>query len=158
MTKDYGQVKTFRLQKNDEKLLNECFEMLTIMSGSFNSKIPRLIYGVHKGLEELQTLRKKVKDQEEQIKELNKKIPLEVKEIEKPKPPKSEAVTPTQTTQKLAAAKEEPSKEIKPGECLRGIRSFQWDVQCKICRDRHPSDYAKCDAPQKPKGLPLKRW
>lgn len=81
-------------------------------------------------------------------------------------PTKSEPViyTPKPKSSEVSMRQPEEPKEIekpKPGECLRKIRTFQWDVQCKTCRDRHPLDYAKCDAPQKPEGqvqYPLKRW
>jgi Site-specific recombinase XerD len=73
---------------------------------------------------------------------------------------KVEPSTLPKQTKSSEVSMEEPKKVEQPksDKCLRGIRSFQWDVQCEICKLRHTADYVKCDAPQKPKGLPLKRW
>ena len=49
-------------------------------------------------------------------------------------------------------------EEAKASECLRGIKTAQWDIACRTCRKLHFIDYKRCTAPQKPKGLPLKQW
>jgi hypothetical protein len=165
MRKEYGKVKGFRIDKETEKLLNECFEMLSIQHGSFNAKMPRLINEIHKGLEELQDLRKKVQDQENQIRELNKKIPLEVKEIEKPQPPKSEAITPTQATQKpqVATSTREQVKFSPDGLSVlcKGPYYNQWigSTICAICQDQECEIKKKTVAfPKRKMNLHLKQW
>lgn len=56
-------------------------------------------------------------------------------------------------------AKDFADNKLKAGKCLRGLKVTQWDVACRICMTRHRIEYYdKCDAPQKPKDLPLKRW
>jgi len=86
----------------------------------------------------------------------------QTRQIEQPTKSGPVTYTPEPKSSEVSMRQPEEPKEIekpKPGECLRKVRTFQWDVQCKVCIDRHPSDYAKCDAPQNPKGqtpYPLK--
>ena len=136
MKKNYGRVKSFRLDKNDETLLNECFEILIIASDSFNANMSTFINRVHKGLEELTDLRKKVKDQQQQIKELNKKIPLPIEEIEKPQPPKSEDESPTQIMQKPRV-----SKKIEKPKPTRETVKLSADGQSVLCKGAYYNNY-----------------
>jgi len=131
--KDYGKVKTFRLDKNYEKLLNECFSLLNIKPDKFNVAMRSFIERTHRQLRDNDRLHTQIEQQATQIKELESKLRANhshVLTVQKPK-----------TLMK-------PTDEPK-AECVRGLKTSQWQYACKICRDRHPLDYAKCNAPQK---------
>jgi hypothetical protein len=178
---NYGKVKTFRLDKDDEKLLNECFKMLNVPSDKFSPMMSTFIRAAYRRLEEIKNLREKVdsqskeiKDQERQIWEREREITLlqpstpAVPAIVE-KPSEVEAITPTQTTQKDEVSKEPTSirESVKFSSdglsvLCKGPYYDNWIGKeiCAICQDK------ECEIKkgmisfpkQKLKNLPLKQW
>jgi len=100
MKKDYGKVKSFRVDKQDEKLLNECFDMAMVNGDSFNAKMSYFIGRVHSRLKEIKDLQRRILDKEKvitaqeiEIRELKKQVPSPIKESKKPQPTENEVVT-----------------------------------------------------------------
>jgi hypothetical protein len=171
MRKDYGKVTSFRMDKDATKLLDECFDMLNIYGTSMNAKMDNFIHRTHGSLTELKDIRKKLEERDKEIKELKKSVPsiLEQKQSDKvetkiPSIPIQKVEAPTSPPERVVYdpkehALQEKIEQPKPGECLRGIRTAQWNIACDSCRTLHRQDYLKCEAPQKPKGtIPLKQW
>jgi hypothetical protein len=175
---NYGKVKSFRLDKEDEKLLNECFDILNVSGSSFNRKMVTFIMATHARLKEIKGLQEKVDTQKQKIKEQDKEIMLLQTQIPPPvtptimeKPSEVEPVTPTQTTQKVEVSKEEPkpireavkfSSDGMSVQC-KGIYYNNWVGKeiCAVCQDK------ECEIKkgtvtfpkQKPRTqYPLKRW
>lgn len=181
MRKEYGKVKGFRIDKEDEKLLNECFDMLHITDNSFNAKMPKLINAIHKQLQEKKDYKEKLEQKEKELEELKAKIPTspsreEMEDLfKKFEVPKVEAVTPTQKVKKRKVTKEEPKPIEKPKPLHESVKLSsdgrvvlckgpfydQW-VNPKICGNCND---AECEIKKgtvaftKQKNeLPLKRW
>ena len=147
---NYGKVKTFRLDKEDEKLLNECFDMLNVIGNNFNRKMVTFIMAAHARLKEIEGLQEKVGTQRNKLKEQDKEIMLLKTQVPATpaimeKPSEVEPVTPTQTTQKDEASKEptsirEPVKFSPDGMSVlcKGPYYDNWIGKeiCAICQDK----------------------
>jgi hypothetical protein len=147
---NYGKVKTFRLDKDDEKLLNECFKMLNVPSDKFSPMMSTFIRAAYRRLEEIKNLREKVDSQTKEIKEQERQIWEREREITLLQP----------STPAAPAIMEEPNKvEDDPKKarerefalaCKRDVETDNWEGACKYCERAYPSIYDSCDAPQKP--------
>jgi hypothetical protein len=129
--KKYGKVKTFRLDRKHERLLNQCFEKLHVKQDNFNAAMRDFIEIVPEKIKEMKELRQQIKDQ--QI------------EIQRPKPqlPKSE---PLRHTKPIS----------KPSTSMNTIDKDDWvvcpdkddwvrkAVECKKCGDENFKKFSDC--------------
>jgi hypothetical protein len=82
-TKDYGKVKSVRLQPTEEKLLTECFYMLGVEGKSFNQKMQNFIPAAHKAIKRFVYLEEENKQLKEKVEKLeNERLKERVKEVE----------------------------------------------------------------------------
>ena len=79
----YGRVRSWRMKAKSEKKLENCFRMLHITSDVFNTKMSILISNVETKLKEMQSMKERIENQRNMIKELKRQVPA--KAIEKPK-------------------------------------------------------------------------
>jgi hypothetical protein len=177
---NYGKVKSFRLDKKDEKLLKECFDVLNITGGNFNRKMVTFIKDSHARLNEIRGLQEKVDIQRKEIVLLKKQIPpVPVTPAVMEKPIKVKPVTPTQITQKPVVTKEQ-FKEIEKPRTTREQVKFSPDGMSVLCKGIYYNNWIgkeicvlcqdkECEIKkgtvtfpkQKPKNqilYPLKRW
>mgnify|MGYP001462334903 CR=1 FL=1 len=140
MRKDYGKVKCFRLDKDDEKLLNECIDILHITKESFNQQMSVLIPAIHSKLKEMGRLETKVKQLEQEVKKLEKvQKEVSIKSTEQIKKP----VTPStlQPTQK-----EKPLVLNTNPDVIWCPDKEEWlhKVKCDVCKTIHFTVFKDC--------------
>jgi len=131
----YGKVKTFRLDKQHENLLNECFDLLNVKEDKFNVAMRSFIEKAHTQLTAITGLKRTLEQQTSRIKEL---------ESEKPQPTKSEAFTPTKTMQKREVTMK-PTK--KPDDWLVCPDRDDWvrkSVECEKCSKDNFKKFKSC--------------
>lgn len=144
-------VKSFRLNEQEEKSLNRCFEKLYMPSNvSFTNKMLKLIHSFEDKDDKINHLNKEIQKLEKKIDEL--KAQLETKVT----PPTSLAKS---SEPRLVYSPKRPSIS-KPNtlpkstqkakiECRRGIKTHDWKSACNVCKTRFPLDYRECKAPHK---------
>jgi len=153
--KKYSKVKTFRVDRKHERLLNECFDKLRVkQKTNFNIAMLNLIEKALSDSKKVYNLQHQIKEQHKLIERLEKQLkkfkidvpskrqPLQKKET-KPQLPKSEPLRHTKPISKPSVSIEQLQKD----DWLVCPDKDDWvrkSVECKKCGEDNFKKFSEC--------------